>query len=82
MTPSTALVMRYWWAIGTMGTVTPASAATSVVYMPQAATTVSAVISPWSVTTRRMRPPSTTRSVTRVLASTVTPLAFAAPSRA
>ena len=68
--------------MGTIGTVTPASAATSVVYMPQAATTVSAVTSPRSVTTRRMRPPSTIRSVTRVPASTSTPFAFAAPSRA
>ena len=56
MTPSTALVIRYWCAIGTIGTVTPASAATSGVYMPHASTTDSASIVPWSVTTCVMRP--------------------------
>ena len=34
--------MRYWCAIGTIGTLTPASAATCGVYIPHAATTVSA----------------------------------------
>ena len=37
-------MIRYWCAIGTIGTLTPASAATSGVYIPHAATTVSASI--------------------------------------
>ncbi len=82
MTPSTDLVMRYWWAMGMMGTWTPAIAATFGVYMPHAATTASASMVPWSVTTSAMRPSRTTRSTTRVPVCTRTPLAFAAPARA
>ena len=48
--------MRYWWAIGMIGTVTPTSFATSGAAMPAASTTTSVSISPLSVTTRQTRP--------------------------
>ena len=74
--------MTYWCAIGTIGTLTPASAATSVVYIPHARTTVSASTVPWSVTTALTRPSRTTRSVTRTPVSTATPRDFAPPMNA
>ena len=61
---------------------TPASAATSGVYMPHASDHRLGVDVPRSVTTRRIARSSTTRSVTRVPASTVTPRPWPPPSSA
>src|SRR3972149_441190 len=56
-TPGMGLVSRYWWAMGMMGTVTPARRPISGANMPPALTTTSVRISPRSVTTPRTRPP-------------------------
>ena len=69
------LVIRYSCAIGTIGTVTPASAPISAANMPPALITTSASIEPLSVSTPRTRPPSTEIAVTRV------PVAISAPRR-
>ena len=49
-------VTRNSWAIGTIGTVTPASAAISRANMPPALTTISVSTSPLSVSTPATRP--------------------------
>ena len=59
-------VTRYSCAIGTTGTRTPASAPISPANIPPAFTTISAEISPLSVTTPVTRPRSSEISVTRV----------------
>ena len=58
---------RYSWAIGTTGTVTPASAPSSPANMPPAFTTISVSIAPRSVSTPMTRPRSARIAVTRVL---------------
>ncbi len=60
------LVIRYSCAIGTIGTLTPASAPISFANIPPAFTTTSASIGPLSVTTPVTRPCSTGIPVTRV----------------
>ena len=59
-------VTRYSWAIGTIGTRTPASRPISAANMPPALTTTSASMSPHSVSTPRTRPVATSIPVTRV----------------
>ena len=72
---SAGRVTRYSCAIGTIGTVTPASRPSSAANIPPALTTTSASISPLSVTTPVTRPRSTGIAVTRVL------VAISAPPR-
>ena len=60
------LVIRYSWAKGMRGTVTPAMRPISGANMPPALTTSSVSISPWSVFTVRTRPLTTSMLVTRV----------------
>jgi hypothetical protein len=59
-------VIRYSCAIGTTGTFTPASLPISPAKIPPASTTISASISPLSVTTPVTRLWSTPIAVTRV----------------
>ena len=51
----------------------PAMPASSGLQTPQATTTVSASIVPFDVSTRRIRPPSTSRAWTSVFGRTVSP---------
>src|SRR5260370_218045 len=60
------LVMRYSWAIGISGTLTPARRPISEANMPPALTTSSVSMSPLSVITLRTRPLLTPMPVTRV----------------
>ena len=57
---------RYSCAIGTTGTVTPASAPSSPANIPPALTTISVSITPRSVSTAVTRPRSVRIAVTRV----------------
>ena len=58
--------MRYSWAIGMIGTVTPASRPISPANIPPAFTTTSVSIEPLSVSTPTTRPRSSPIPVTRV----------------
>jgi hypothetical protein len=62
-----------WCTIGTSGMCAPAMRARSGLQTPHAMTTVSVSIVPFEVSTRRMRPPSTSIPSTSVFASTVSP---------
>ena len=77
LTPSIRSVNRYSWAIGTIGTSTPASRPISGANMPPAFTTTSAAIDrSWpSLTTRtpRTRPARTSIPTTRLWVSIRTP---------
>ena len=67
-TPGSGVVVVYWWASGWSGTVIPTIAPINGPQMPAAQTTMSASISPWSVTTARTRPSSVRIPVTVWLA--------------
>ena len=73
---------RYSWAIGTTGTVTPASAPISPANMPPAFTTISVSITPRSVSTAVTRPRSVRIAVTRVVVLTSAPRRRAPSARA
>ena len=60
-----------WWTAGVSGIEAPAIAAIRGLQTPQAMTTTSASIVPWSVWTRRTRPSSTSMPVTSTLPATV-----------
>ena len=54
--PGIGLVIRYWWAIGMIGTFTPTMAPILADQMPAAFTTTSVRMLPLSVTTSLTRP--------------------------
>ena len=60
-----------WWTAGVSGIDAPAIRAIRGLQTPQAMTTVSASMSPWSVRTPRTRPSSTSMPVTSTPAATV-----------
>ena len=67
-----------WCTAGVSGIVAPAIAASRGLHTPQAMTTCSVAMRPWSVTTALTAPASTSMSTTSVLASTVSaPLSMA-----
>ncbi len=67
-----------WWTAGVSGIDAPAIAAMRGLHTPQAMTTTSASISPPSVRTRLIRPPSTSMPVTSVIGAIVrAPIAWA-----
>ena len=69
---------RISWRVGRLGSVTPASRATSGLQAPPAFTTVSQRMRPAAVSTARMRPPRTSKPVTGVKVRTLAPRACAA----
>ena len=64
----------YWCCTETSGTSTPASAASARVHWPAQSTTFSQAIRPWSVTTARSVPSSSSKPVTATPSRSVTPV--------
>ena len=81
-TPSIGLVVRYWWAMGTMGMVTPTIRPMSGAQIPAAFTTTSHVNVPWSVTTSETLPALAPTAWTLTPVRTLTPSRRAPSARA